>query len=119
MGEAIRERSGAMTNSPVADLARHFSRLLDGYSNLDYGRQMNPVDAFFAFRLLLGRNPNLSEELHRLLTDTRTFREFLNGIVQSDEFSRTNGFPPSNIVLMAERQNFPISGSGSTRVTVK
>lgn len=104
-----------MTNSPMAELAQHFSRLLDGYSNPDYGRQVNPVDAFFAFRLLLGRNPNLSEELHRVLTDTRTFREFLNGIIQSEEFSHTNGFIPPNIVLMAELPDFRIWFNTSDR----
>ncbi len=75
-----------------AELLPHLQRLLTSYNDLDYGRQLNPVDAFFAFRLLLGRNPNLVEELPRLLTDKRTFREFLDELIHSDEFSHRRDF---------------------------
>ena len=89
-----------------AELLPHLQRLLTSYNDLEYGRQLNPVDAFFAFRLLLGRNPNLVEELPRLLTDKRIFREFLDELIHSNEFSlRTRFFPP-NRIFMAELPDF-------------
>ena len=89
-----------------AELLSHLQRLLTSYDDLEYGRQLNPVDAFFAFRLLLGRNPNLIAELPRLLDDRRVFREFLDELINSNEFSlRTRFFPPNHI-LMAELPNF-------------
>ena len=60
-----------------AELLPHLQLLLTSYNDLDYGRQLNPVDAFFAFRLLLGRNPNLDEELPRFLNDKKN----LSGIL--------------------------------------
>jgi FkbM family methyltransferase len=89
-----------------AELLPHLQLLLTSYNNLDYGRQLNPVDAFFAIRLLLGRNPNLVDELPRLLTDRRTFREFLTDLTNSDEFSQRPGFVPTNRIFMAELQDF-------------
>jgi len=80
--------------------------LLTSYINLDYGRQSNPGDAFFAIRLLLGRNPDLRNELPHILADTRTFREFLADLLSSDEFSHCTGFIPPNRVFMAELQDF-------------
>jgi FkbM family methyltransferase len=88
-----------------AELFPHLQRLLTSYNNLEYGRQLNPVDAFFAYRLLLGRNPNLDEELPRFLADGRNFREFFDELINSDEFSlRTRFFPP-NRIFMAELPN--------------
>jgi FkbM family methyltransferase len=89
-----------------AELLSHLQSLLTSYDELDYGRQLNPVDAFFAYRLLLGRNPNLAEELPRFLKDRRIFREFLDELIHSDEFSlRTRFFPP-NRIFMAELPDF-------------
>jgi FkbM family methyltransferase len=88
------------------ELLPHLQLLLTSYNDLEYGRQLNPVDAFFAFRLLLGRNPNLFEELPRLLNDKRIFREFLDELINSNEFSlRTRFFPP-NRIFMAELPDF-------------
>ena len=111
------EASAAMTNgacmspettsqSAQAKLTHHFQALLESYNNLEYGRQLNPVDAFFAFRFLLGRNPDLASELPHILTDRRSTREFLNALLTSDEFSHCVGFVPPNRVLMAELEGF-------------
>jgi FkbM family methyltransferase len=89
-----------------AELLPHLQLLLTSYNDLEYGRQLNPVDAFFAFRLLLGRNPNLVDELPRLLTDGRTFREFLADLLNSDDFSYRTGFIPPNHLFMAELEDF-------------
>lgn len=82
-------RKDHMMKGKSAELLPHLQRLLTSYDNLDYGRQLNPVDAFFAYRILHGRNPNLADELPHILRDTRTFREFLAERINSDEFSRT------------------------------
>jgi FkbM family methyltransferase len=95
-----------LTNGEIVELMRHLQPLLTSYNNLDYGRQLNPGDAFFAIRLLLGRNPDLINELPHILTDTRTFREFLADLLSSDEFSHRTGFIPPNRVFMAELQDF-------------
>jgi FkbM family methyltransferase len=87
-------------------LTHHLHVLLDSYKNLEYGRQVNPVDAFFAFRFLLGRNPDLISELPHILADTRSTREFLNDLLTSAEFSHCVGFIPPNRLLMAELGGF-------------
>lgn len=98
-----------------AELAQHLTSILESGNNLDYGRQVNPVDAFIAFRLLLGRNPNLAQELPRILADTRTFREFLDDLLNSEEFSRCTGFIPPNRILMASLENFRLWFNTSDR----
>ena len=95
-----------LMNGEIAELMQHLQLLLTSYNNLDYGRQLNPGDAFFAIRLLLGRNPDLTKELPHILADTRTFREFLADLLSSDEFSHCPGFIPPNRVFMAELQDF-------------
>lgn len=102
-------------NGNAAELVHHFRLLLKTYKNLDYGRQLNPVDAFFAFRLLLGRNPEYSRELPALLTDTHTFREFLSDLLHSEEFSRCVGFVPPNRVFMAQLEDFRLWFNTSDR----
>jgi FkbM family methyltransferase len=93
-------------NGEITELMQHLQLLLTSYNNLDYGRQLNPIDAFFAFRLLLRRNPDLTKELPHILADMRTFREFLADLMSSDEFSRCPGFIPPNHVFMSELQDF-------------
>jgi hypothetical protein len=89
-----------------AELLQHLQMLLASYDNLDHSGQLNPVDAFFAFRLLLGRNPDLTCEFPRILNDTRTFRAFLTELLNSDEFSHRRGFVPPNRVFMAHLDSF-------------
>ena len=95
-----------MVDGTIPDLGYHLQVLLTSYKNLDYGRQLNPIDVFFAIRLLLGRNPNLVDELPRILSDQRTFREFLNELIHSDEFSHQPGFVQPNRIFMTELQDF-------------
>ena len=52
-----------MDNDAKDLLIENFSNLLNQYCNIEYGRKLNPVDAFFAYRILLGRNPDLNIEL--------------------------------------------------------
>jgi FkbM family methyltransferase len=103
------------TKNAGPELTLHLQLLLESYNNPEYGLQLNPVDAFFAFRLLLGRNPDLTSELPRILTDTRSTREFLADLLNSDEFSRCVGFVPPNRVLMAKLEDFRLWFNTSDR----
>jgi FkbM family methyltransferase len=102
-------------NGEFAELMQHLQLLLRSYNNLNYGRQLSPVDAFFAIRLLLGRNPDLRNEVPHILSDTRTFREFLNDLLNSEEFSHCAGFVPPNRVFMVELQDFRLWFNTSDR----
>ncbi|MFH7027167.1 MAG: FkbM family methyltransferase [Heteroscytonema crispum UTEX LB 1556] len=97
-------------------LSSKFDEIMQDYKNIEYGAALNPVDAFFAYRLLLGRNPNLVNELPYLLSNnTLTFREFLNNLIESEEFSNNPGFLPPNKTLMAEIEGFRFWFNSSDR----
>jgi len=102
-------------NGKTGELIHHFRMLLEPYESLDYGRQLNPADAFFAFRLLLGRNPDLTHELPGILTNTHTFREFLSDLLNSEDLSHCVGFMPPNRVFMAQLENFRVWFNTSDR----
>jgi hypothetical protein len=51
-----------------------FRRLLQAYRPADPDDAANPADAFFLYRVLLGRNPDPTADLPWLLSDPRTFR---------------------------------------------
>jgi FkbM family methyltransferase len=97
------------------ELAQQLTFIVESGSNLDYGRQLTPIDAFLAFRLLLGRNPDLTHELPSILADTRTFREFLTDLLNSDEFSHCTGFIPPNRMLMSKLEDFRLWFNTSDR----
>ncbi len=87
-------------------LVEKFTILLNSYSAVDLGTELNPVDAFFAYRLLLGRNPDAITELPALLSTRQTFREFLTNLLNSPEFYYSSRFFPPNRLLMAELDAF-------------
>jgi len=83
----------------IDQLNNNFRDILNSYENIDHGKQLNIVDAFFAYRLFFGRNPNLTDELPKILSDKQTYREFISNVLKSPEF---RGFFPPNKELMAE-----------------
>ncbi|RAM48612.1 MAG: hypothetical protein C6Y22_26875 [Hapalosiphonaceae cyanobacterium JJU2] len=108
------------TNKHFSDnkrlLHKHFTEILQDYKILEYGAALNPVDAFFAYRLLLGRNPNLNNELSFLLSiKNSTYREFINSLLASEEFSKSIGFLPANKKLMSEIEGFRFWFNSSDR----
>ena len=97
-------------------LIENFSNLLDRYHNIEYGRKLNPVDAFFAYRILIGRNPDLNIELPGFLSnDRQTFREFLKSLLNSDEFKNNTSFLPPDKELMVELSDFRFWFNSSDR----
>src|ERR687885_871958 len=87
-------------------LVDDFAATLQSYNSVDPDKGISPVDAFFIYRLLLGRNPDPIIELPDLVASTQTFREFLTGVLNSPEFSRSSRFFPPNRLLMAEVEDF-------------
>jgi FkbM family methyltransferase len=80
--------------------------IVKSQSGLNPSEVARCADAFFAHRLLLGRNPGARDELPRVMRETATLREFLNGLLGSAEFGYTGGFLPPDRVLMAETEGF-------------
>ena len=87
-------------------LLENFTNLLNSYGDIEYGRKLNPVDAFFAYRILLGRNPHVDSELPYLLSDNETYREFISRLLNSDEFKKVAMFMPPNKELMIKLNDF-------------
>jgi FkbM family methyltransferase len=83
-------------------LVQEFVALLRDYAPLELGRDMNLADAFFAYRLLLWRNPDLAAELPHLLANPQTVRQFVWRVVNSSEFYQTGGLLPPNRLMMTE-----------------
>jgi FkbM family methyltransferase len=79
-----------------------FRMLLESYGPADPDRAVNPADAFFMYRLLLGRNPSATVDLPALLRNGRTFRELLQCVLDSDEFARGGTFTPPHRLWMSE-----------------
>ena len=50
-----------------------FRTLLESYRPADPDVAVNPADAFFLYRLLLGRNPDTAVDLPGLLSDRARF----------------------------------------------
>ena len=87
-------------------LLGRFISLLNSYAPADAGKALEPLDAFFAYRLFLGRNPDLQEELPNILARKDTLREFLRALQESPEFALTGGFFPPQKLLMSAVEGF-------------
>jgi FkbM family methyltransferase len=93
----------------------HAGALMDNPGPVDLGRPLNPADGFFAYRLLLCRNPDPQREIPYLLNSGKTLREFLKHVTQSAEFQRTGGYFPPHQLLMAEVEGFRFWFNSSDR----
>lgn len=88
-------------------LESDFRRLLDEYRAIEPGEAVHPVDAFFCYRILLGRHPSRGAELPALLAmGNTTYREFLSNLLDSDEYGKQVSFLPGNHLFMAELPEF-------------
>ena len=96
----------AATQYQIDVLLDGFRRLLEGYRPADPDDAANPADAFFLYRLLLGRNPDPRVELSALLSGQGTFRELRQSVLDSDEFAGSGTFTPPHRRWMAELDGF-------------
>lgn len=83
-----------------------FKALLDAYGPIEAGKVANIVDAFFAYRLLLGRMPAPGPELNYLLSGVGTWRSFLAQLLSSREYGSRMTFLPAGLRLMTEANGF-------------
>lgn len=90
----------------IDELVSGFRALLESNRPADPDDAVNPADAFFMYRLLLGRNPNTTVELPALLRDRRTFRELRQTVLDSDEFASGGTFTPPDRLWMTELGEF-------------
>src|SRR5262245_29768005 len=87
-------------------LLNGFRALLDSYERADTDEATNPADAFFMYRLLLGRNPDAVSELPGLLEHPGTFRELSQRVLDSEEFAKVGSFTPPHRLWMTELEGF-------------
>jgi FkbM family methyltransferase len=87
-------------------LLNGFRTLLESYEPADPDQSVNPADAFFMYRLLLGRNPDAAVELPALLRNGSTTRDLRQSVLDSDEFARDGVFTPPHRLWMAELDGF-------------
>ncbi|MHA6205462.1 FkbM family methyltransferase [Dyella soli] len=95
------------SNDQRKRLMSNLQTLLNAYAPIHPSGPTSVVDALFAYRLFLGRMPALGGELEALFdAHDVPFRQFINGILDSAEFSRSGGFFPSGHTWMAELERF-------------
>ena len=87
-------------------LVNGFRNLLESYGPANPDDAVNPADAFFMYRLLLGRNPSATVDLPALMRNGKTFRELLQSVLDSDEWARVATFMPPHHVWMSELDGF-------------
>ncbi len=87
-------------------LLNGFRTLLESYHPADPDETVNPADAFFIYRLLLGRNPNVASELPALLQEPGTFRELRQRVLDSDEFAKGGSLTPPHRLWMTALEGF-------------
>ena len=82
--------------------------MLDDWRDPVYAEKVKLLDAVFAYRLLLGRNPSVEGEIPHLefLSTQISLRGFLAQIKLAEEFKRQVGVMPAGHVLMAELPEF-------------
>jgi FkbM family methyltransferase len=87
-------------------LVNGFRGLLESYGPADPDEAINPADAFFLYRLMLGRNPSVALELPALLHRPATFRDLRQRVLDSDEFAKGGGLTPPHRLWMTEVESF-------------
>jgi len=103
-----------ISDSQKAALILSTENVLSEYSKIAIGEKLRPCDALFAFRILLKRMPASSEELSNLFSRV-TYREFITGLLEAEEFAGQFGFMPGNHRLMTAINGFRFWFNSSDR----
>lgn len=95
------------SNAELVDrVVEVFKGLVTLPSAVDPGALVNPADAFFAYRLLLGRSPDTATELPALVDSKQTYHQFMTQLLASPEYRHRSGYFPADRFLMAELDGF-------------
>jgi FkbM family methyltransferase len=96
-------------------LLQSCSEVIRNFFSLAVGEKIRPCDALFAYRLLLGRMPSTQAEITYISTFAGTYREFIGGLLDSDEFGKRLRFLPGGRQLMTEANGFRFWFNSSDR----
>jgi|GEM_PF-1702736 len=83
-------------------LVRAFEEFLEGYPEIELGRQISLFDSFTLWRTMLRRNPDRNTELPNLLSFKGTYRDMLHNLSRSQEFASHTPILPAGHCWMAE-----------------
>ena len=103
------------THDVIKLLMRDAEELLTSGCAPNPNERLRTIEAFFAYRLLLGRTPDLATEIRPIGGSRQTFREFLSSLLASPEFGYSSGIFPSNRMLMSEVEGFRFWFNSSDR----
>lgn len=92
----------------------NLKEIFDRYENYNINGKILPIDAFFIYRILLNRNPG-PEEINNMVKLDVPFRDYLESILSSEEFSKTTRFFPQNHEFMVELEDFKFYFNTSDR----
>jgi len=98
-----------MTSSVRSDLDRlaaSWQEIVENDAEPHPDRPVSPADAFFLYRLLLGRNPDRRQELPAICSSGQSYSDFLESVLRSPEFKQARQLLPANQLLMAELADF-------------
>lgn len=95
-----------MSTGIKSQLIFELSEMLSENSAIESGRKARLLDLIFAHRLILGRMPDLDTELKNLAATQTTWREFLNSLLDSEEFAGRLDFLPAGLRLMSKVNDF-------------
>src|SRR5438105_2130381 len=87
-------------------LVESFYAIWNSDGRVEPGSRVNPADAYFAYRTMLGRSPDKRLELPGILANPQTNRELMKAILASPEFAHTGGYFPYGKFLMGEVEGF-------------
>lgn len=103
------------TQDQKAALLASLRDIVESFRPIALGERILPGDALFAYRMLLGRMPSTNDEVANILSVPVTYREFLSGLLESEEFSKKARFLPGGLRLMTESNGFRLWFDSSDR----
>jgi len=104
----------------IQRLIDELNNILNNNTPINSSDKAYLIDMFFSYRLLLSRNPDFKSELLYLADNNLTYRDFINNLLSSEEFSRNFAFLPAGKELMVEQQDIRFwFNSGDREMGVK
>jgi len=82
-------------------LKNSLGKIIGEYSPINQSKETEFLDAIYAYRILLGRMPD-TYELDNLSQGVGTWREFINTLISSKEFTTHTEFMPPGLEFMSD-----------------